>query len=183
MKRKGVIEFLGFLHSQKKYNHDIELTAFQCDENSHIGTHYFGQLPVDSEVWNSSDSMGFRIWGEPIQTEIKTQKWSPTDIIDTLQKQGILQCAYSGTLLQCATPIVGLVQELQDMCALQAGRIPQAVQDTVEKIKWCLVHKYSWGMTLISASCLHVCTCSSCLSSHQSQQIFQYCIFFIFFFF
>lgn len=42
MKRKGVIEFLGFLHSQKKYNHDIELTAFQCDENSHIGTHYFG---------------------------------------------------------------------------------------------------------------------------------------------
>lgn len=39
---KGVLEFSGFLDSQKKYNHDIELTAFLCNENIHTGIQYFG---------------------------------------------------------------------------------------------------------------------------------------------
>lgn len=42
MKRKGVLEFSVYLYSEKKYNHDIEMTAFLCKENSHTGKHYFG---------------------------------------------------------------------------------------------------------------------------------------------
>lgn len=154
MKRKGVLEFSVFIHSEKIYNHDIEMTAFLCNENSHTGIHYFGQLLVDSEVWSSNDCMGFQIWGELICTEIKISK------------------SHFRYPTEQEAPIVCLVQELQDMFALQAGRIPQAMQDTVEKIKWCLIPNYSWGMTLILTA---VCMCPSCLSSHLSQQISQYC--------